>query len=59
MGGEGRKEWGGKGEYASLDLGGWTPLAVMSGNIKHRPKLTKMKNIKICYPPDVEIMSII
>ena len=23
---EGRKEWGGKGEYASLALGGWTPL---------------------------------
>jgi len=23
---EGRKEWGEKGEYASLALGGWTPL---------------------------------
>jgi len=22
----GRKEWGGNGEYASLALGGWTPL---------------------------------
>ena len=24
----GRKEWGGKGEYASLALGGWTPLTI-------------------------------
>ena len=29
-GGEGRKVWGRKGEYASLALGGWTPLIVLS-----------------------------
>ena len=38
---EGRKEWVGKGEYASLALGGWTPLIMVtkaSENGVARPK---------------------
>ena len=27
---DGRKKWGGKGEYAPLALGGWTPLIMVT-----------------------------
>ena len=38
---EGRKEWRGKGEYASLALGRWTPLIMITNAAENgvaRPK---------------------
>ena len=56
---EGRKEWGGKREYASLVLGGWTPLIMVTKAAESgvaRPKRSRPYRTKKLRILSVEIV---